>query len=172
MVQTKFPMYQFFYNRNFDLTTFFTSLTVVYRYSTQPFFRNTSALPSSLSRSLYSHPQSVTLSSTLFNVTIYYSLLSLSLSFSLYYLVVILLIVKGRLDEVGGERALALDVGRPATGELVARVLEHLRRVLRHLDLAHLAAAVHARGYVHRVAPNVVLGLLRAHDSRDHRAVV
>ena len=82
------------------------------------------------------------------------------------------LVVEGRLDEVGGQVALALDVRHAPALAGVAGVHEDLGGLLGDLDAAHDPAGVHAGRHVHGVAPDVVLGLLGAHDARDHGTVV
>lgn len=41
-----------------------------------------------------------------------------------------------------------------------------------HLKSTHDTARVHAGGHIHRITPNVVLGLLRANNSGNHWAVI
>lgn len=86
--------------------------------------------------------------------------------------IIIVLVVEGRFNEPSGQGALALDVGRSATGETVTGVSEHGGRVVGYLDLAHLPAAVHPGRHVDRVAPNVVLRLLRSYHTGYYRAVI
>lgn len=65
--------------------------------------------------------------------------------------------------------ALHVDLATVLEGE--ASLLQDQVGVLRHLDLATHACAVHAARQVHCLAPDVVLGLLGANHTRHHRAM-
>lgn len=81
-------------------------------------------------------------------------------------------IVMLRFDKVRSQSSFAFDVYRTSTFTLIATFFQFPGGVFCDLYPPNDTAAVHSACYVHRVAPDVVLRLLRSHHTGDDRAVV